>query len=180
MPTPSEPLTVTTSPGPTAAVTRGASSPAVAACAPRRRSGSDSCRPRTDNGSGSSAADVGYGYGQALADGVVRPVVFAAYTGTSRWRNSAGEVIAASLSGAGTKRTETTAWRTALNPKGRWVPHVIAAMDERITHLRAAGVPEAAADGALRLCLRQAVSCAGWPAVPGGGGRWQSWPGGAG
>jgi superfamily II DNA or RNA helicase len=91
-----------------------------------------------------SVADIGYGYREALRDGVVRPVVFAAYTGTSRWRNSAGEVIAASLSETSTKRTEATAWRTALNPKGRWVPHVIAAMDERITHLRSAGMPDAA------------------------------------
>lgn len=91
-----------------------------------------------------SAADFSYGYREALSDGVVRPVVFAAYTGTSRWRNSAGEVIAASLSETSTKRTEATAWRTALNPKGRWVPHVIAAMDERITHLRESGVTDAA------------------------------------
>jgi superfamily II DNA or RNA helicase len=91
-----------------------------------------------------SAADFSYGYRDALRDGVVRPVVFAAYTGTSRWRNSAGEVIAASLSERNTKRTEATAWRTALNPKGRWVPHVIAAMDERITHLRQSGMPDAA------------------------------------
>src|SRR4051794_17019854 len=48
-----------------------------------------------------SRADYTYGYKQALADNVVRPVVFAAYTGTSRWRNSAGEVVAASLSEAG-------------------------------------------------------------------------------
>jgi superfamily II DNA or RNA helicase len=91
-----------------------------------------------------SEADFTYGYRDALRDGVVRPVVFAAYTGTSRWRNSAGEVIAASLSETSTKRTESTAWRTALNPKGKWVPHVIAAMDERITHLRQSGMPDAA------------------------------------
>jgi superfamily II DNA or RNA helicase len=91
-----------------------------------------------------SAADFTYGYRDALREGVVRPVVFAAYTGTSRWRNSAGEVIAASLSETNTKRTEATAWRTALNPKGRWVPHVIAAMDERITHLRQTVMPDAA------------------------------------
>jgi superfamily II DNA or RNA helicase len=97
-----------------------------------------------DAGGLRSAADFSYGYRDALRDGVVRPVVFAAYTGTSRWRNSAGEVIAASLSGQETKRTEATAWRTALNPKGRWVPHVIAAMDERLTHLRAAGMHDAA------------------------------------
>ncbi|MGZ4607785.1 MAG: DEAD/DEAH box helicase, partial [Blastococcus sp.] len=91
-----------------------------------------------------SSADFTYGYRDALRDSVVRPVVFAAYTGTSRWRNSAGEVIAASLTETSTKRTEATAWRTALNPKGRWVPHVIAAMDERITHLRDTVMPDAA------------------------------------
>ena len=37
-----------------------------------------------------SAADFSYGYADALRDHVVRPVVFAAYTGVSRWRNSAG------------------------------------------------------------------------------------------
>src|SRR3954466_14808133 len=99
-----------------------------------------------DDGTGglASAADFTFGYRDALADGVVRPVVFAAYTGVSRWRNSAGEVIAASLTEAATKRTEAAAWKTALNPRGRWVPHVIAAMDERITHLREHGMPDAA------------------------------------
>jgi len=91
-----------------------------------------------------SQADYSYGYREALRDGVVRPVVFAAYTGTSRWRNSAGEVIAASLSENGPTSTENIAWRTALDPKGQWVPHVIAAMDERITYLRANGLPDAA------------------------------------
>ena len=101
-------------------------------------------RRRTATAAARSSADYSYGYREALRDGVVRPVVFAAYTGTSRWRNSAGEVIAASLSESGTKTTEATAWRTALNPRGQWVPHVIAAMDERITHLRESGMPDAA------------------------------------
>ena len=91
-----------------------------------------------------SVADHGYGYRAALADGVVRPVVFAAYAGVSRWRNSAGEVVAASLAEPSTKDTEARAWRTALDPGGQWVPHVIAAMDDRLTHLRAAGMPDAA------------------------------------
>jgi superfamily II DNA or RNA helicase len=91
-----------------------------------------------------SVADYTYGYPQALADGVVRPVVFAAYTGVSRWRNSAGEVISASLTELSTRSVEATAWRTALDPGGQWVPHVIAAMDERITHLRATTMPDAA------------------------------------
>ncbi|CAA9417534.1 MAG: DNA or RNA helicases of superfamily II, partial [uncultured Quadrisphaera sp.] len=91
-----------------------------------------------------SSADYTYGYREALRDQVVRPVVFAAYTGTARWRNSAGDVVAASLSEPGTKSVEATAWRTVLDPKGQWVPHVIASMDDRITHLRATGVPDAA------------------------------------
>ncbi len=91
-----------------------------------------------------SVPDFSYGYRQALGDGVVRPVVFAAYTGTSRWRTSAGDVVAASLSEPLTAAMEAQAWRTALDPGGRWVPHVIAAMDDRVTQLRQGGMPDAA------------------------------------
>ncbi len=91
-----------------------------------------------------SQADYTYGYRQALGDHVVRPVVFAAYTGVSRWRNSAGEVMAASLTDNSTTAIEAAAWKTALDPQGGWVPHVIAAMDERISHLRANSMPDAA------------------------------------
>ncbi len=102
-------------------------------------------RYETDgDGALASTADHTYSYRQALADGVVRPVVFAAYTGVSRWRNSAGEVVAASLTDTSTRSVEATAWRTALDPGGQWVPHVIAAMDERLTHLRATTQPDAA------------------------------------
>ena len=79
---------------------------------------------RTDGELLRSVADHTYGYREALADGVVRPVVFAAYTGVSRWRNSAGEVIASSLAGAGTESVEAAAWKAALDPSGGWVPHV--------------------------------------------------------
>lgn len=99
--------------------------------------------PDSDGGL-QSRSDFRYGYREALRDGVVRPVVFAAYTGTSRWRNSAGEVVAAGLSEGGTRRTEAAAWRTALNSAGKWVAHVIAAMDERITHQRQSGIRDAA------------------------------------
>ena len=91
-----------------------------------------------------SLADHGYSYRDALDDGVVRPVVFAAYTGVSRWRNNAGEVVAASLTEQLTRDAEAQAWRTALDPKGEWVPHVIAAMDDRLTQLREGGMPDAA------------------------------------
>jgi superfamily II DNA or RNA helicase len=91
-----------------------------------------------------SEADYSYGYREALADGVVRPVVFAAYAGTSRWMNSAGDVLAAALGEDSTRSLEDAAWRTALNPAGGWVPHVIAAIDDRISHLRETGMPDAA------------------------------------
>ncbi|SGK38064.1 hypothetical alanine and arginine rich protein [Mycobacterium tuberculosis] len=44
-----------------------------------------------------SQADHTYGYAEALADGVVRPVVFLAYSGQARWRDSAGEEYEARL-----------------------------------------------------------------------------------
>ena len=37
-----------------------------------------------------SSADYTYGYGNALADGVVRPVIFLSYSGNMRWRTKAG------------------------------------------------------------------------------------------
>jgi superfamily II DNA or RNA helicase len=100
----------------------------------------------TDVGPGEvvSEADYAYGYGDALNDGVVRPVVFAAYSGTSRWMNSAGDVLAAELGADNTRSIEELAWRTALDPGGNWVPHVIAAVDDRVTHLREQGIHDAA------------------------------------
>lgn len=91
-----------------------------------------------------SLADYSYGYREALSEAVVRPVVFAAYSGTSRWMNSAGEVLSASLTDAGTKAAEEAAWRTALDPAGDWIAHVVAAADARLTDVRESGVPDAA------------------------------------
>src|SRR5699024_9510772 len=44
-----------------------------------------------------SRADHSYGYGDALRDGVVRPVIFLAYTGEMRWRTRAGDEVSARL-----------------------------------------------------------------------------------
>jgi superfamily II DNA or RNA helicase len=107
-------------------------------------------QPQQD-GTLESVADYEYGYRKALNDAVVRPVVFAAYTGVSRWLNSAGEVISSQL-GTGTKKDENSAWRTALDPKGQWIPHVIAAADQRLSDVRASGMPDA---GALLLASDQ-------------------------
>lgn len=89
-----------------------------------------------------SSPDYTYGYGDALRDGVVRPVTFAAYSGETSWSNSAGEVLTGSL-GSDSDANELKAWRTALNPKGDWIRHVMQVADERLMSLRANGMPDA-------------------------------------
>ena len=83
-----------------------------------------------------SQADHTYGYADALADGVVRPVVFLAYSGESRWRDSAGEEHAARLGEPLNAEQTARAWKTALNPAGEWMPAVIAAADKRLQQKR--------------------------------------------
>ena len=95
------------------------------------------------NGVLRSAADHIYGYADALADGVVRPVVFLAYSGEARWRDGAGEEHAARLGEPCTAEHTARAWRTALDPVGQWMPAVIQAADIRLSQLRDGGVPDA-------------------------------------
>src|SRR5271169_3677371 len=95
------------------------------------------------NGLLRSAADHTYGYSDALADGVVRPVVFLAYSGETRWRDSAGEEYAARLGEPASAEHTTRAWRTALDPVGEWMPAVIQAANTRLSQLRDGGVPDA-------------------------------------
>ncbi len=83
-----------------------------------------------------SSSDYTYGYAQALADGVVRPVLFLAYGGAMRWRTRAGDEIAARLGEPATKDVIGQAWRTALDPKGQWIPSVLAAADKRLSQVR--------------------------------------------
>ncbi|MCW0214489.1 MAG: DEAD/DEAH box helicase [Pseudonocardia sp.] len=90
-----------------------------------------------------SRADHSYGYAQALADNVVRPVVFLAYSGTSSWRTSAGEEITARLGEPMTKEQTGMAWRTALDPAGEWMTAVLAAADRRLDSHRRGGMDDA-------------------------------------
>ena len=83
-----------------------------------------------------SASDFSYGYAAALRDGVVRPVLFLAYGGAMRWRTKAGDEVAARLGEPLTKDQTAQAWRTALDPKGEWVPSVLAAADTRLSEVR--------------------------------------------
>ncbi|HWH00897.1 MAG TPA: DEAD/DEAH box helicase [Pilimelia sp.] len=90
-----------------------------------------------------SRADSTYGYADALADGVVRPVIFLAYSGETRWRTSAGDELAARLGEPMTQDLVAQAWRTALDPAGDWMPQVLRAADARLQVLRADGIPDA-------------------------------------
>jgi superfamily II DNA or RNA helicase len=92
-----------------------------------------------------STADHTYGYAEALADGVVRPVVFLAYSGEARWRTSAGEEHAARLGEPLNAEQTARAWRTVLDAKGEWIPAVLQAADTRLTQKRNGGVPDAGA-----------------------------------
>jgi superfamily II DNA or RNA helicase len=83
-----------------------------------------------------SSADHSYGYGDALRDKVVRPVLFLAYSGEMRWRTSAGDEVAAILGEPLTHDATSQAWRTALDPKGEWIPTVLQAADQRLTAKR--------------------------------------------
>nr|WP_308194147.1 DEAD/DEAH box helicase [Nocardioides sp. SR21] len=89
-----------------------------------------------DDGTPTSVADYAYGYAHALADHVVRPVLFMAYSGEMQWRTRAGDEIAARLGEPLTKDMTSQALRTALDPKGSWMPSVLTAADMRLDEVR--------------------------------------------
>lgn len=97
-----------------------------------------------EQGIRTSRADYSYGYGRALADGVVRPVIFMAYAGRMRWRTRTGDEMEARLGEGDTKDVTSQAWRTALNPEGEWIPSVLRAANRRLTEVRH-HVPDAGA-----------------------------------
>ena len=83
-----------------------------------------------------SVSDYSYGYGRALADGVVRPIIFLAYAGKMRWRTRMGDEMEARLGEGDTKDITAQAWRTALDPGGEWIPSVLAAANTRLSEVR--------------------------------------------
>lgn len=83
-----------------------------------------------------SVADYAYGYSHALADHVVRPVLFMAYSGEMQWRTRAGDEVAARLGEPLTKDMTAQALRTALDPTGSWMPAVLEAADRRLSEVR--------------------------------------------
>ena len=94
--------------------------------------------PDPDGGAGvlRCVPDYTYGYAHALADRVVRPVLFMAYSGEMQWRTRAGDEVAARLGEPLTKDLTAQALRTALDPAGSWMPAVLAAADRRLSEVR--------------------------------------------
>lgn len=91
--------------------------------------------PQPD-GTRQSVADFTYGYGRALRDGVVRPVLFMAYSGQMHWRTRAGDEVAARLGEPLTKDATAQALRTALDPGGSFMPTVLRAAHRRLLEVR--------------------------------------------
>ena len=89
-----------------------------------------------EDGVPKSVADYTYGYAHALADHVVRPVLFMAYSGEMQWRTRAGDEVGARLGEPLTKDLTAQALRTALDPNGSWMPSVLAAADKRLSEVR--------------------------------------------
>ncbi len=105
-----------------------------------------------DDGIRTSITDYAYGYSRALADGVVRPVLFLVYSGAMRWRTRAGDEMSANLGEDNTKDVTAQAWRTALSPEGEWIPAVLRAADVRLSEVRRS-IPDA---GGLVIATDQA------------------------
>jgi superfamily II DNA or RNA helicase len=91
---------------------------------------------------GVSRADYAYGYTDALLDGVCRPVTFHTYGGDMEWisdgrrRRADFDVVLPAAEAA--RRL-----RTALDPDGDWVGHVLRDAHEQLVDLRAGDHPGA-------------------------------------
>lgn len=89
-----------------------------------------------------SQTDYEFGYTRALAEGIVRPVIFMVYAGRMQWQTSTGEVMDARLGEGNTKSITAQAWRTALDPHGVWISSVLGAAHKRLLEVRNS-VPDA-------------------------------------
>ena len=85
---------------------------------------------------GISSADYAYGYTEALIDGVCRPVTFHTYDGDMEWVSD-GRRRRADFTVALPAAEAARRLRTALDPEGDWVAHVLADAHRELIDLRA-------------------------------------------
>ena len=91
---------------------------------------------------GVSSADYAYGYTEALIDGVCRPVTFHTYDGDMEWVSD-GRRRRADFTVALPAAEAARRLRTALDPEGDWVAHVLADAHRELIDLRAGTHPDA-------------------------------------
>jgi superfamily II DNA or RNA helicase len=91
---------------------------------------------------GVSRADYGYGYTDALLDGVCRPVTFHTYDGDMEWMSD-GRRRRADFSVALPAAEAARRLRTALDPDGDWIEHVLQDAHAELAKLRAGTHPDA-------------------------------------
>jgi superfamily II DNA or RNA helicase len=91
---------------------------------------------------GVSRADYAYGYTDALLDGVCRPVTFHTYGGDMEWMSD-GRRRKADFSVALPAAEAARRLRTALEPEGDWVEHVLRDAHAELASLRAGVHPDA-------------------------------------
>lgn len=114
---------------------------------------SDGCRipfVRYDE-NGVSIADYRYGYAEALRDGVVRPVYFLSFGGETIWYRG-GRKMQAAFGQALSREDAAARLRTALDPAGGWMAHVLRRGHQRLTRIRRDGHEDA---GGLVVCMDQ-------------------------
>jgi superfamily II DNA or RNA helicase len=91
---------------------------------------------------GVSRADFSYGYTDALIDSVCRPVTFHTYGGEMEWMSD-GRRRRADFSVGLPAAEAARRLRTALDPDGDWVDHVLRDAHSELVSLRAGDHPEA-------------------------------------
>jgi superfamily II DNA or RNA helicase len=96
----------------------------------------------TYDGDGVSNADYAYGYTDALLDGVCRPVTFHTYGGDMEWMSD-GRRRRADFEVALPAAEAARRLRTALDPEGDWIEHVLRDAEAELSSLRAGAHPDA-------------------------------------
>jgi superfamily II DNA or RNA helicase len=91
---------------------------------------------------GVSKADYSYGYTDALIDGVCRPVTFHTYGGDMEWM-SEGKRRKADFEVVLPPAEAARRLRTALDPDGDWIAHVLRDAHAQLVDLRAGDHPDA-------------------------------------
>jgi superfamily II DNA or RNA helicase len=99
---------------------------------------------------GKSAADYSYSYGDALADGVCRPLKFAAIGGTATFQTPAGHVETVSFEDDLGEQGESYRLQTVLAPGGDHLPEMLRTADAELTRLRTTTDADA---GGLVVCI---------------------------